>query len=96
MPKKKLNGDQPATHHDLSLYAGETSRRFDGVEKRLDRIEKNMATKKDLERFATKKDLESVKDTVQRVLQIVESLDGNLSDIPARVTRLERSVFRHH
>lgn len=48
MAKKKTSRSEPATQHDLDAWGGELTRRVDGVELRVEKIEKTMATKDDL------------------------------------------------
>lgn len=94
---KKINGDGPATQHDLFLLGGQlteriddVSERLDVVTERLDNIEQKMVTKDDAKDFATK-------DDIQRILTIVESIDDHFKaykDLPEKVEKLELDVFK--
>jgi archaellum component FlaC len=120
--KKKANGDKPATQHDLSLVAGQLTAR-------LDQVEKNMATRQDVNRLDRRMDkfdqrmdkfdqrmdkfdqrmdkfdqrmdkfdqrMDSLENRVERVYDVVLSIDQQLNEFkthPTRIKRLEKSVF---
>ena len=82
------NEDSPATQSDLSTVAGEMTRRFDDVERRF--------TSSELRFDRLDERLDGLESQIGNVLKIVESIDATLRDmktVPARVDRLERSVF---
>lgn len=79
MAKKKLNGNEPATQHDLSLLAGQVTRRIDQVE---DKLTEEIAS------------LRQVVNAVFKVVKSIDGQLRELRDIPERVTRLERDVFQ--
>ena len=90
MPRqKKLNGDKPATQHDLSLLSGHMTTRLDRLEGKVDKLETGQ---KEL-----KEDVSSLKRSQEAILNVVQSIDTQLQEHkthPTRIRRLERSVFR--
>lgn len=101
---KKVNGNSPATQRDLALLGGQLTDRIDGVServdtvtdqlnvvtKRLDGIEQKMVTKDDAKNFATK-------DDIQRILTVVESIDGHFKahkNLPEKIEKLELDMFK--
>lgn len=78
MAKEKLNGNQPATQHDLSLLAGQLTSRIDRVEEKLS------------EEIAS---LRQVVNAMFKVVKSIDGQLKELRDIPERVSRLERDVF---
>ena len=60
---------------------------IEGMDRRLMRVEDDV---KDL-----KKEVKSTRDTTNRVLDIVQSIDKNTRGLPAKVERLHRAVFPH-
>lgn len=79
MAKEKLNGNQPATQHDLSLLAGQLTSRIDRVEEKLS------------EEITS---LRQVVNAMFKVVKSIDDQLKELRDIPERVSRLERDVFQ--
>lgn len=71
MKKENLDGDRPATQHDLSLLGGHLTTRLDQVDARLGRIEATMATKEDLQQVRTElqEDMRQHKEEIIRQFQ---------------------------
>lgn len=95
MARKKLatNG-KPATKRDLELLSGEITLRSNGIEGRLDRMEKNMATKSSVSRLEAR--LERVDGTLESILKVLQSIEGRLKERAnheERITRIEKAVF---
>lgn len=95
MAKKKLamNG-KPATKRDLELLSGEMTLRSNGIESRLDRIEKNMATRSSVSRLEAR--IEKVDGTLESILKVLQSIEGRLKEIAnheERITRIEKAIF---
>lgn len=78
MAKKELNGDEPATQHDLSLLGGQLTSRIDKVETKL---------------TGDINSLRRVVNAIFKVVKSIEGQVSALRDIPERVARLERDVF---
>lgn len=78
MAKEKLNGNQPATQHDLSLLAGQLTHRIDRVEEKLS------------EEITS---LRQVVNAMFKVVKSIDGQLKELRDIPERVNRLEQDVF---
>ncbi|MDP3997869.1 MAG: hypothetical protein Q8P73_05215 [bacterium] len=83
------NGNSPVTQVDLSLWGGRLQEQIIGLDQRMDGLDKRMDG------------LDQRMDSLERgqatILQVVQSIDQQLrehKDLPARVARLERSVFR--
>jgi hypothetical protein len=93
MPKpKKKNGTAVATQHDLSLLAGEMTRRFDEVDSRFEDIESRF-TKIDSRFDNIEKRLGGLERGQSAILEVVTSIDVQLRELktlPDRVRRLER------
>jgi hypothetical protein len=102
MKHKPNNGDQPATQADLAIWGGELTRRIDGLEGRLDRIEATMVTKEDLEQFATKEDLqqyatkEDLRDLEQAVICHFNVVAENIHQDVAGANRDEIVLMKDH
>ena len=87
---KKPNGDEPATQHDLSVLAGEMTRRFDSMQTDIAGLKTDVAT--------LKTDVTSLKSGQQAILNVVQSIDQQLEEwkhIPKKVERLHKHVFPH-
>ncbi|CAK0761379.1 hypothetical protein CCP4SC76_3500003 [Gammaproteobacteria bacterium] len=75
---------------DFSEFRCEVRQKFEQVDGRLDRIEKNMATKEDLERFATKEDLDTGTAEIKKDLErfaTKEDLDTRTAEIKKDLER---------
>lgn len=84
-----MNGDEPATQHDLSLLSSQMTTRLDRLEGKFDKL--GMGQKE------LKEDVTSLKRSQEAILNVVQSIDTQLREHkthPARIRRLERSVFR--
>lgn len=89
MPQKKKQKEQYVTKTEFEEAMHIIKKSFDHI-----------ATKDQVEELDTRLTLEigSVKSTVESILKIVESIDGQMKehrDIPERVTRLEEDSFKH-
>ena len=95
-PAKKLNGNKPATQHDLSLTSGQLQQQINELKKGQSDLKKGQ---NDLKKG--QKDLVSksgrLERSVKAILNVVQENNILLKEIrrlPERVARLERSVFR--
>ncbi len=91
MPKtKKINGDRPVTQDDLSVLAGEMTRRFDSMQSDIASLKTDVT--------ALKTDVASLKSGQQAILNVVQDIDQQLKEwkhIPKKVERLHKHVFPH-
>jgi hypothetical protein len=84
--KKKINGDGAVTQEDLALLGGQLTTQLNEF-------------KHDVNSGFSKlnKRVDRVESGMKEILQVVKSIDVQLKEhktLPARVARLERSVFR--
>jgi hypothetical protein len=95
------NGDSPATQHDLALFAGRFTERFDQLDERLRGVDGRFA---DIDErnakiegtMATKQELSKVLRIQEAILTTVQSIDGRLQDMAdhtERIIRLEEEAF---
>lgn len=101
MPKRKAkNGDAPVTQHDLSLLAGEMTRRFNLIDKRFSAVDDRFESVDD--RFNSidnrlddmQADLTGLRRGQEAILGVMSSIDlqlRELKSLPIRVARLEHS-----
>lgn len=93
MGKKKINGNEPATQADLALWGGALTKRMDGIEERIDQVDRKFTAKFD----GLQGEVNGLKRTVGAVLEIVQVIDRRTrdwEDIPGRMTRVEEEVVK--
>lgn len=93
--RKKENGDNPATQHDLAILAGEMTRRFDVIEQGQVSMTADIARLEQGQASMTA-DIARLDRGQQAMLGVLQSIDEHFRDhrnLPERVARLERSEF---
>jgi septal ring factor EnvC (AmiA/AmiB activator) len=92
---KTPNNDPPATQADLSLLAGEMTRRFDDAQHDVAQVRDEVKhIRQSVETVNTR--IHRLEQGQQTLLEVVQSIDERLKQsrrLPERVARLERTVF---